>query len=60
VIAAGDADYVPVVTRAQGKGWQVEVWFWNNAAGALKAAANRFCPLDAHLDYLRFGGGVVQ
>jgi hypothetical protein len=27
--------------RAQSKGWRVEVWFWSNAAGDLKKAANR-------------------
>ena len=59
IIAAGDADYVPAVTRAQSKGWAVEVWFWSNAAEGLKAAATRFCPLDKHLDYLRLGGGVA-
>ena len=47
VIAAGDADYVPAVERAKAKGWKVEVWFWSNAAGELKKAATRFCPLDA-------------
>jgi uncharacterized LabA/DUF88 family protein len=59
VIAAGDADYVPAVKRAQKKGWRVEVWFWNNAAGDLKASADRFCSLDAQYEFLRLGGGVV-
>lgn len=59
VLAAGDADYVPVVTRAQSKGWSVEVWFWSNVAAELRKAATRFCPLDAQFDFLRFGGGVV-
>lgn len=59
VIAAGDADYVPAVTRAQSKGWKAEVWFWSNAAEQLRAAASRFCPLDNYLDYLRLGGGVA-
>lgn len=58
VIAAGDADYVPAVTRAQSKGWKVEVWFWSNAAGDLKDAADRFCELDDHLAYLRLGSGI--
>ena len=59
VITAGDADYVPAVERAKKKGWVVEVWFWSNAAAELKKAANRFCPLDAHLEFLRLGGGAV-
>jgi uncharacterized LabA/DUF88 family protein len=59
VIAAGDADYVPVIKRARDKGWEVEVWFWSNAADDLKKAANRFCELDPHFDFLRLGGGVV-
>jgi uncharacterized LabA/DUF88 family protein len=59
VIAAGDADYVPVVERAKKKKWIVEVWFWGNAAAELKKAASRFCPLDPHLEFLRLGGGAV-
>ncbi len=59
VIAAGDADYVPVVQRARSKGWSVEVWFWSNAADDLENAASRFCPLDEHLEFLRLGGGVI-
>lgn len=59
VIVAGDADYVPAVSRAQSKGWKVEVWFWNNAAEQLKSAANRFCSVDKYLEYLRLGGGVA-
>lgn len=58
-IAAGDADYVPAVKRAQSKGWTVEVWFWSNAAQDLKTAASRFCLLDPHFGFLRLGGGVV-
>jgi uncharacterized LabA/DUF88 family protein len=60
VIAAGDADYVPVVERAKSMRWVVEVWFWSNAAAALKAAASRFCPLDPHLEFLRLGGKAVM
>lgn len=59
IIAAGDADYVPVIDRAKGKGWQVEVWFWSNAAVELQKAASRFVSLDLHLDFLRLGGGAV-
>jgi len=60
VIAAGDADYVPVIERAKGKGWKVEVWFWSNAAVELQKTANRFIPLDPFLEFLRLGGGAVS
>ncbi len=59
VIAAGDADYIPVIKRARDRGWKVEVWFWSNAADDLKKAATRFCELDPHFDFLRLGGGAV-
>ena len=59
VVAAGDADYVPAVERAKRKGWPVEVWFWSNAAGDLKKAAARFCPLDEHLNFMHRGAGYV-
>ena len=59
VVAAGDADYVPAVERAKRKGWPVEVWFWSNAAGDLKKAATRFCPLDEHLNFMHRGAGYV-
>ncbi len=35
-IVAGDADFVPVVEEAQQAGWEVEIWYWSNAAGDLK------------------------
>jgi uncharacterized LabA/DUF88 family protein len=59
VMAAGDADFVPAVERAKAKKWVVEVWFWSNAADALKKAASRFVPLDKHLEFLRLGGGAI-
>lgn len=58
-IAAGDADFLPVIKRAKERGWRVEVWFWSNAADAIKGAATQFFPLDRQLDYLRMGGGVA-
>jgi uncharacterized LabA/DUF88 family protein len=58
VIASGDADFVPVVSRVLRRGWDVEVWFWSNAAAELRTAAPRFYPMDAHLDYLRLGSKV--
>jgi uncharacterized LabA/DUF88 family protein len=58
-IAAGDGDFLPVVTRARAKGWRVELWFWSNAAGDLKKAVNECNALDSYLQYLRLGGGVA-
>jgi len=59
VVAAGDADFVPPVTRARAKGWSVEVWFWSNAAAEMKRAASKFYPLEEYFEFLRLGGGVV-
>jgi uncharacterized LabA/DUF88 family protein len=59
VIAAGDADFLPVIARARAKDWRVEVWFWSNAAADLKKAAHEFIVLDRYLQYLRLGGGVA-
>jgi NYN domain len=58
VIAAGDADFKGMIARARNRGWDVEVWFWGNAAVEMKGAA-RFVDLDAALDYLRKSGGVA-
>ena len=57
VIAAGDADFKGLIERVKARGWNVEVWFWGNAAAEMKAATT-FVDLDAALDYLRKGGGV--
>jgi len=59
VIAAGDADFIPAVSRAQERGWKVEVWFWSNVAVDLKQACDQFFELDQHLAYLKLGGGVA-
>lgn len=59
LIAAGDADFLPVIKRAVARGWKVEVWFWSNAAASVKAAATQFYPLDKYLAYLRLGGGIA-
>ena len=59
VIAAGDADFIPVIARAKAKKWQVKLWFWSNAAVDLKKSADEFVAMDKYLDYLRLGGGVA-
>lgn len=51
-IVAGDDDYVPVVEVLQNHSWTVEVWFWDNVAGNLKEAADRFESLNPHIDFL--------
>lgn len=58
-IAAGDADFLPVVSRARARGWRIELWFWSNAATDLKKAVDEFNSLDRYLQYLRLGGGVA-
>lgn len=57
VIAAGDADFKGIVERAKKKGWNVEVWFWGNAAHDMQAAAT-FVDLDKAFAYLKKDGGV--
>jgi len=51
-IVAGDEDYVSVVERLHEAKWKVEVWFWNNASGKLKEAADRFESLNPHIDFI--------
>lgn len=58
VVAAGDGDFKGMVGRAKKRGWNVEIWFWGNAAADMRAAAT-FVDLDAAFDYIRKGGGVA-
>ena len=58
VIAAGDADFKGIVERAKKRGWNVEVWFWGNAAHDMQVATT-FVDLDKAFEYLRKGGGVA-
>jgi len=53
-IVAGDADFVPVVEKARNRGWTTEIWYWSNAANALKDAADRFEELDSALYQIGF------
>ena len=55
-LVARDADYEPVVMQIKSMGWEVEVWYWNNAAGNLKKAANHFHSLNPHLNQIGFEG----
>jgi len=53
-IVAGDADFVQVAEDAHAGGWKVEVWYWSNAAGDLKRAADRFEALNPALNQIGF------
>ncbi len=56
VLVAGDADYEPVVKKVRSMGWEVEVWYWNNAAAVLKSAANHYHSLNVHLNQIGYEG----
>ncbi|WP_414442480.1 NYN domain-containing protein [Burkholderia sp. 22PA0106] len=58
VIVAGDADFKGLVERARKRGWNVEVWFWGNAAQDMRTAAT-FVDMDKAFDYLRKGSGIA-
>ena len=51
-LVAGDADYIPLLRRLKDHGWTSEVWYWDNVAGALRDAADRFESLNPHIDFI--------
>ncbi len=51
-LVAGDGDYVPAIKQLKDDGYNVELVFWNHAAGELKKACSRFVSLDKYLKYL--------
>jgi uncharacterized LabA/DUF88 family protein len=53
-IVAGDADFIQVVDDAKAEGWNVEVWYWSNAAGDLKRAVDRFENLNSVVNAIGF------
>jgi len=55
-LIAGDADYEPVVAQIRTMGWEVEVWYWDNAAKNLVKAANYFHSLNSHLNQIGYDG----
>jgi uncharacterized LabA/DUF88 family protein len=55
-IVAGDADYEPVIKDMKEAGWEVEIWYWENAAGNIKKVANYFHSLNAHLGDIGYRG----
>lgn len=55
-LVAGDADYEPVVKQLISMGWEVEVWYWSNAAKVLRDAATYFHPLNSRMDQIGFEG----
>jgi uncharacterized LabA/DUF88 family protein len=54
IIMAGDADYVPVVSKIQAKNYEVQVLFWDHASADLKRAADKFLSLNQFLNQLRY------
>lgn len=59
-LVAGDADYEPVITQVKSMGWEVEVWYWSNAAANLKKAASYFHSLNPHLNQIGFEGALKK
>jgi hypothetical protein len=55
-IVAGDADYEPIIVQAKTMGWEMEVWYWSNAAQNIQKVASRFVSLNAHLYNIGFEG----
>jgi uncharacterized LabA/DUF88 family protein len=53
-LVAGDADFLPVVEEARSAGWEIEVWYWANAAQLLQRNATRFIDLSPSLDAVGF------
>lgn len=54
VMVAGDADFVQVVNDARDAGWNIEAWYWSNAANDLKKAVDRFESLNPALYSIGF------
>jgi hypothetical protein len=48
ILVAGDGDYEPVITDLMTEGFNVEVAFWDHAAGEIKKAAKNFISLNEH------------
>jgi len=53
ILIAGDGDYQTLIPRLQSRGWQVEVWFYNNVAQSLLTLANHFGSLEDKLHEIR-------
>jgi uncharacterized LabA/DUF88 family protein len=48
-ILSGDRDFIPLVSVAHRRGWQVEMWAFKNAYnpnGLMATSVNKICPLD--------------
>jgi uncharacterized LabA/DUF88 family protein len=54
IMVAGDADFLPVIDDVHASHWVAEVWYWSNAAGDLKKAADRYEPLNPALNKIGF------
>jgi uncharacterized LabA/DUF88 family protein len=53
-LVAGDADFLPVIEEAKAGGWEIEVWYWGNAAEVLRNNATRFINLNPDLSAVGF------
>jgi len=53
-IVAGDRDYVPAINKLRARGFDVNVYFWEQASNELKSAASKFISLNSQLNYLAF------
>ena len=60
-LIAGDSDYIPPLKACVKKGWEVEVYFWEQASNMLKELQGiRFHTLNDHFEYITFFGERVK
>jgi uncharacterized LabA/DUF88 family protein len=52
-LVAGDTDYVPLIEKLRGKGFQFDVCFWDHAGREIREAASTFVSLNAYFEHLR-------
>jgi hypothetical protein len=54
ILIEGEGDYQALIPRLQGRGWRVEVCFYNNVAQSLLTLADGFGSLEDKLHEIRF------
>ncbi|MCA9307637.1 MAG: NYN domain-containing protein [Phycisphaerales bacterium] len=52
-ICSGDSDHIPAIEKLRGRGFNVDVCFWDHANWEVKQSATRFVSLNQHLEHLR-------
>lgn len=52
VLVSGDGDYVPAVKQLVGRGFAVDVFFWEHASRELQQVCSRFIELNSHFHKL--------